>query len=72
MLTQELKTSRTAAMPKLDGFMKWRIRPAIGACRKCFWLTATTTPNSTGQNWLLAYSSMFTARAVMCDGSRNS
>ena len=46
--------SSVMAMPKLDGFMKWRIRPAMGACRKCFWLTAITTPNRTGQNWLLA------------------
>ena len=72
MLIQRANTSRQTLMPRLDGFMKWRILPAIGARRTYFELTATITPNMTGQNWLLAYSSMLTASEVMCAGSRNS
>ena len=72
MLIQRANSSRQTLMPRLDGFMKWRILPLIGACRTCFALTATITPNMTGQNWLLAYRSMLTASEVMCAGSRNS
>src|ERR1700683_4705136 len=72
MLSQRANSSRQTLMPRLDGFMKWRILPLIGARNTYFALTARITPNMIGQNWLLAYSSMLTARAVMCEGSRNS
>ena len=72
ILSQRANSSRQTLMPKLDGFMKWRILPLIGARSTYFALTARITPNMIGQNWLLAYSSMLTASAVMCAGSRNS
>src|SRR4029077_2750973 len=72
MLIQRANSNRQTLMPRLDGFMKWRILPAIGARNMYFELTATHTPNMIGQNWLLAYRSILTASAVMCAGSRNS
>jgi hypothetical protein len=59
-------------MPRLEGFMKWRILPLIGARNTYFPATVTITPNMIGQNWLLAYRSMLQASDPMCAGSRNS
>src|SRR5581483_2911041 len=72
MLIHLANSSRQTLMPRLDGFMKWRILPLIGARSTYLALTARTTPNRIGQYWLLAYISMFMASEVMCAGSRNS
>src|SRR5437763_6363511 len=64
------KATRAAVMPRFDGFMKWRIRPLMGARSTYFPPTPTTVPKAIGRNRSFAYSSMFTASAVMCVGSR--
>ena len=54
MLTQEPKHTSVMEMPKFDGFMKCRIRPAMGACSACLPATPTKTPKSTGRIWSFA------------------
>ncbi len=52
MLNQEPKHTSDIVIPKFDGFMKCRIRPATGACRACLPPTPMTTPKITGSSWL--------------------